>query len=122
MTQVDSFLLLSGGPWRAEAGELTIMAGGDAELLEEQCAILSVLGTTIVHVGPIGHGEIVKMANNMIAAMLMPVLSEALTLGVKAGADLDTLRKVISTSSGGNYMLEKWLPNTLFREQFEGGL
>lgn len=112
---------VSGGPWRAETGELTIMVGGDAELLELHHAILSVLGTTIVHVGPIGHGEIVKMANNMIAAMLMPVLSEALTLGVKAGADLNTLREVISRSSGGNYMLEKWLPHTLFRDQFEDG-
>lgn len=112
---------VSGGPWRAETGELTIMVGGDAELLEQHRAILSVLGSNIVHVGPIGHGEIVKMANNMIAAMLMPVLSEALTLGVKAGADLQTLRKVISRSSGNNYMLEQWLPKTLFREQFDDG-
>jgi len=112
---------VSGDPWRAETGELTIMIGGDAELLEEQRAILSVLGTTIVHVGPIGHGEIVKMANNMIAGMLMPALSEALTLGVKAGVDLATLHEVISMSSGRNYMLEQWQPRTLFREQFEDG-
>ena len=112
---------VSGGPWRAETGELTIMVGGDEELLELHRAILSVLGTTIVHVGPSGHGEIVKMANNMIAGMLMPVLSEALTLGVKAGVDLATLHKVICMSSGRNYMLEQWLPKTLFREQFEDG-
>lgn len=112
---------VSGGVWRAETGELTIMVGGEATLLEQQRDMLSVLGSTIVHAGPTGHGEIVKIANNMIVGMLMPALSEALTLAVKAGANLDILRQVIRTSSGANYVLEKWLPNTLFREQYEGG-
>ena len=112
---------VSGGIWRAASGELTIMVGGDSEVLERLRDVLSVLGTNIVHVGPTGQGEVVKMANNMIAGMVMTVVSEALTLGVKAGADLATLRKVISTSSGNNYVFEKWLPNTLFRNNFTEG-
>src|SRR5579859_1386852 len=112
---------VSGGPWRAASGELTIMVGGEASQVEQQRDILDVLGTHIVHAGPVGHGSIVKVANNMIAGMLLPALSEALTLAVKAGVRLDTLREVLATSSGNNYILEHWLPQTLFRENFEGG-
>ncbi len=112
---------VSGGIWRAASGELTIMVGGEAEQFERQRDILEVLGTHIIHAGPIGQGAVVKITNNVIVGMLLPALSEALTLAAKAGARLDTVREVIASSSGNSYIFENWLPKTLFREDFEGG-
>jgi 2-hydroxymethylglutarate dehydrogenase len=112
---------VSGGIWRAESGELTIMVGGETELVERQRDILSVLGSRVVHVGQTGDGAMVKITNNMIVGMLLPALSEALTLAARAGMRLETIRDVLSTSSGNNYVLEHWLPNTLFRENYESG-
>jgi 2-hydroxymethylglutarate dehydrogenase len=112
---------VSGGVWRAASGELTIMVGGEVEQVEQQQDIFQVLGTHIVHVGPVGHGEMMKVTNNMICGMLLPALSEALTLAVKAGIELDTVREVLASSSGNNYLLEHWLPKKLFREDYEAG-
>ena len=63
------------------------MVGGEAEQIDRMRDILNVLGTHIIHAGPIGHGEVVKITNNMIVGMLLPALSEALTLAVKAERD-----------------------------------
>lgn len=112
---------VSGGVWRAASGELTIMVGGEAEQVEQQRAILEVLGKHIVHVGPVGHGAMMKVTNNVIVGMLLPALSEALTLAAKAGMQLDTVREVLASASGNNYLLEHWLPKKLFREDYEAG-
>lgn len=112
---------VSGGVWRAVSGELTIMVGGEVEQVEQQRDIFNVLGTHVVHVGPVGHGEMMKVTNNMIVGMLLPALSEALTLAVKAGMRLDTVREVLASASGNNYVLEHWLPKKLFREDYEAG-
>lgn len=112
---------VSGGPARAATGELTIMVGGAAALLDRHRDVLSALGTRITHVGPIGHGEIAKLTNNAIIGVLMPALGEALTFAAKAGADLAKVREVILTSSGGNYLLDKWLPQNMLQDRYEGG-
>lgn len=112
---------VSGGPTRAATGELTIMVGGAADVLAQSHDVLSALGTHIIHIGPLGHGEMAKLANNMIVGSLMPLLAEVLTLTAKMGADLDKVREAIQTSSGGNYLLEAWLPRTILQDQYEGG-
>lgn len=112
---------VSGGPARAATGELTIMVGGEADLLTQSRDVLSALGTHIIHIGPLGHGEMAKIANNMIVGSLMPLLAEVLTLAAKMGADIDKVREAILTSSGGNYLLEAWLPRTILQDQYEGG-
>ena len=112
---------VSGGVWRAASGELTIMVGGEGEQVEQQRDILQVLGTHIVHVGPVGHGEMMKVTNNMIVGMLLPALSEALTLAARAGIPLETVREVLASASGNNYILQHWLPKKLFREDYEAG-
>ena len=76
---------VSGGPARAATGELTIMVGGDEALFARHRDVLAAMGTNITHVGPIGHGEIAKLTNNIIIGILMPALGEALTFAVKAG-------------------------------------
>ena len=112
---------VSGGPARAETGELTIMVGGDAALLERHRDVLAAMGSAVIHIGPTGHGEIAKLANNMMIGVFMPAIAEALAFAVKAGANLDAVRQVILRSSGASYLLEKWLPPTMLQDQYEGG-
>jgi 3-hydroxyisobutyrate dehydrogenase-like beta-hydroxyacid dehydrogenase len=111
---------VSGGPVRAAAGTLTIMAGGSAEDFAFVEPILKAMGTPH-HVGPVGLGETVKLVNQLIIANVMIANVEALTFADKAGADLNAVRGVLSTATASNYLLEQWLPKTWFAGTFEGG-
>jgi len=112
---------VSGGPARAATGELTIMVGGDAALVALHHDVLATMGTSITHVGPLGHGGIAKLTNNIIIGVLMPALGEALTFAVKAGADLEKVREIVLTATGGNYLLANWLPQFMLQDTYEGG-
>jgi 3-hydroxyisobutyrate dehydrogenase-like beta-hydroxyacid dehydrogenase len=111
---------VSGGPARAASGTLTIMVGAEAEDFERIEPILKAMGTPH-HVGGIGLGETVKLVNQLIISNIMVANAEALTFARKAGADLDAVRKVLSTATASNYLLEQWLPKTWFAGTFEGG-
>lgn len=112
---------VSGGPARAAIGELTIMVGGDETLFERHRDVLAAMGKNITHVGPIGHGEIAKLTNNIIIGILMPALGEALTFAVKAGADLEKVREIVLTATGGNYLLANWIPQYMLQDKYDGG-
>lgn len=112
---------VSGGPARATTGELAIMVGGAAAVLDAHRDVLEALGRRVVHMGPVGQGEVAKLANNMIIGALMPALAEALTFAVKSGADLAKLREVILASSGANFLLEHWTTDKLLVDRYEGG-
>jgi 3-hydroxyisobutyrate dehydrogenase len=101
---------VSGGPSGAEAGTLTIMIGGEEEVLEACRPIFEVLGERIYHVGGVGMGEVVKVCNNLILASSMAAVGEAFALGVKAGADPKDLYEVIMSSSGSCACLETGVP------------
>ncbi len=112
---------VSGGPARAAIGELTIMVGGEPELFERHRDVLAAMGKNITHVGPVGHGEIAKLTNNIIIGILMPALGEAFTFAVKAGADLEKVREIVLTATGGNYLLANWIPQYMLQDKYEGG-
>lgn len=97
---------VSGGVPRAEAGTLTIMAGGEAGDLEEARPALAAMGSTIVHVGPVGAGEVAKLCNNLIAGVAIVAVSEAFRLAEAFGVDPHVLTRVIATSSGGTRVME----------------
>ena len=82
---------VSGGTPAAANGTLTFMVGGDARLLDRCRPLLEAMGQTIVHVGPVGQGKVVKMVNQMMAAAHLVTLGEAFALGVRCGADPRTL-------------------------------
>ena len=111
---------VSGGPARAASGTLTIMVGGSPEDFTGVQPVLAAMGTPH-HVGPVGLGETVKLVNQLIIASVMIANTEALTFARKAGADLDVVRRVLSTATASNYLLEQWLPKTWFAGSFEGG-
>ena len=111
---------VSGGPLRAASGTLTIMVGADPEDFARVKPVLEAMGTPH-HVGAVGLGETVKLVNQLIISNVMIANCEALTFARKAGADLEAVRKVLSTATASNYLLEQWLPKTWFAGTFEGG-
>ncbi|MBV9473869.1 MAG: NAD(P)-dependent oxidoreductase, partial [Solirubrobacterales bacterium] len=84
----------------------TIMAGGSQQDFERARPVLDSMGELIVHAGPLGHGQMVKLINNAVAACNATVLGQALLVGARAGVDLDALLAVMRSGSGGSAMLE----------------
>ena len=76
---------VSGGPAKAAAGELAIMAGGPADVFERCRPVLEALSSHLIHVGPTGHGEIAKLVNNLMGAVIVAGIAEGLTLAAKVG-------------------------------------
>ncbi|MFZ1059061.1 MAG: 3-hydroxyisobutyrate dehydrogenase, partial [Candidatus Rokuibacteriota bacterium] len=97
---------VSGAVPRAIEGTLTIMVGGDAKDLEEARPALSAMGSNIIHVGPVGSGEVAKLCNNLIAGVATVAVSEAFRLAEGFGVDPKILTEVISKSSGFTWAME----------------
>jgi 3-hydroxyisobutyrate dehydrogenase len=96
---------VTGSSPRAQDGTLTIMAGGTAEDFERAKPALDAMGKLIVHAGPLGHGQLVKVINNAVAATNCAVLGQALVVAAREGVDLDALCEVMGAGSGGSAML-----------------
>lgn len=101
---------VSGAVPRAVAGTLTIMVGGDARDLEEARPALAAMGSTIIHVGPVGSGEVAKLCNNLIAGVATVAVSEAFRIAEGFGVDPRILTEVISKSSGNTWVMEHGHP------------
>ncbi len=101
---------VSGAVPRAVEGTLTIMVGGEAGLAEAMRPVLAAMGRNVIHVGPLGAGEVAKICNNLIAGVSMIAVAEAFTLGMRAGVDPRVLHDVISKSSGNCWALEHNCP------------
>lgn len=101
---------VSGGVGGAEAGTLTFIVGGGEAALERARPVLQAMGRNIFHAGASGAGQIAKVCNNMLLAILMAGTAEALALGVKNGLDPATLSEIMKQSSGGNWALNVYNP------------
>lgn len=112
---------VSGGVYGAAAGTLAVMVGGDEQVFNKVKSVLDSIGSHVVYCGPIGNGSVCKICNNLLSMGTGVLLSEALTLGVKAGVDLAILADVIANSSGGNKRLVEKFPRFLFQGNFEPG-
>jgi 3-hydroxyisobutyrate dehydrogenase-like beta-hydroxyacid dehydrogenase len=97
---------VTGSRPKAEDGTLTIMAGGSQTDFERAKPVLAAMGQLVVHVGPQGHGSIVKLLNNTTAAVNALAVAEALVTAKAAGVDTDRLREVMAAGSGGSTMLD----------------
>lgn len=96
---------VTGSSPRAQDGTLTIMAGGDADDVARARPALEAMGTTIVHVGELGHGQIIKLINNAVAAANASTLAQALVMGAGTGVDLEALTQILSAGSGNSTMV-----------------
>lgn len=101
---------VSGGVPRAVEGTLAIMVGGDPALAESMRPLLTVMGSNVIYVGPLGSGEVAKICNNLIAGVSMVAVAEAFTIGMQAGVDPKVLHEVIRKSSGNCWALEHNCP------------
>ena len=112
---------VSGGTYGASAGTLAVMVGGDEAVYNRIKPTLDAIGTNVVYCGSIGNGMVCKICNNLMSMGIGVLLTEALTLGVKAGVDLEVLADVINKSSGGSTRLREKFSRFLFQGNFEPG-
>jgi 3-hydroxyisobutyrate dehydrogenase len=97
---------VSGSSVGAEQGTLTIMVGGDAHVLEEHHELLATMGSNVIHCGPAGSGETVKLCNNLVAGATMAAVAEAFALGHRLGCDSQVLFDVMAKSSANCWALQ----------------
>jgi 2-hydroxy-3-oxopropionate reductase len=104
---------VSGGDKGAIAGTLSIMVGGEAQAFERARPMLEVLGSTIVHCGPPGAGQVVKVCNQVTVGVVIEAVSEALVLGAKAGVDPARIAEVLQGGLAATKVLEMRRDNLL---------
>jgi len=107
---------VTGGDWGAKKGELVFMVGGEAETLKAVEPILSVLGKRWFHLGPNGAGQTIKLAMNLILALQVDALAEALALVTGAGLKGEGLVEVMQSSMARSGVLDIKAPNLLTGE------
>lgn len=111
---------ISGGEEGAIDGSLSIMIGGDADVLADHIDVLEAMGETITHCGPNGAGQVTKACNQIVVANTMEAVSEALVFAEKAGANLEAVVEAISGGAAGCWTLDNRAPS-MIRGDFEPG-
>jgi len=101
---------VSGGEPKAIDGTLSIMVGGKEEVFEKVKDILLAMGSTAVHCGSIGAGNTTKLANQVIVALNIAAVSEALVLGKKAGVKPEAIYQAIRAGLAGSTVLDAKAP------------
>ena len=107
---------VSGGEKGAIEGTLSIMVGGDRAVFDEVLPIFQAMGRTITYLGPLGSGGFTKLANQIIVAVNLTGLAEALTLAAKAGLDIELTLKALAGGLAGSRCLDQKTPNYLAHE------
>src|SRR5215212_3385865 len=97
---------VSGGDVGAIEGTLAIMVGGDEEDFERALPLFEVMGAAVTHVGPTGAGQVVKAANQIVVALTIEAVSEALVLGSKGGVAPEKILDVLGGGLAGNKVME----------------
>jgi 3-hydroxyisobutyrate dehydrogenase-like beta-hydroxyacid dehydrogenase len=96
---------VTGSSPKAQDGTLTFMVGASDEEFQRLAPALQAMGELIVHAGPRGHGQMIKLLNNAMAAANAAIVGEALVVGSRAGVDLDALVEVVASGAGASTML-----------------
>jgi 2-hydroxy-3-oxopropionate reductase len=104
---------VSGGERGAVEGTLSVMVGGDKPTFDLVLPIFQAMGKTITHLGPLGAGGFTKLANQIIVAVNLTALGEALTLAKKAGLNRELTLKALGGGLAGSRCLEQKTPNYL---------
>ena len=111
---------VSGGVTGAESGRLAIMVGGDEETFNNLKSVLESFGDRVTYTGPIGTGTICKLMNNAFQYGMEVLLSESLTLGVKAGVNTQKLVECLRNGGGGRgNILNVTFPQTYLKGNFD---
>ena len=111
---------VSGGDKGAREAQLSIMLGGDADVVQALQPCLEAMGKTIVHQGPAGSGQHTKMVNQTLISSLMIGMCEALVYGHQAGLNLETVLKSVASGAAGSWSLTNLGPR-IIANNFEPG-
>ena len=110
---------ISGMPFRAENGTLTMMFGGSGAMFSGARPYLDIMGEFIVHCGEIGMGQLMKAVNNIIYNVNIAAICEVMPLAMKSGLAADKLAQVLTTASSRSFASEYFVPRILERK-FDG--
>ena len=104
---------VTGGVGGAEAGILSILVGGNAEVFERALPVLNVLGGDVSHMGPVGSGHMTKIANQLIGVATLAGMAEAFVLAKKSGLDMQAFFDAVKNGAGRSWALETLGPKIL---------
>ena len=107
---------VSGGDVGARSGTLSIMVGGNEDIVQAITPLLKIMGKQIVHQGAAGTGQHAKMCNQIVIASTMIGVCECLLYGHKAGLDLETMLRSISKGAAACWALDNLAPRILMRD------
>lgn len=111
---------VSGGVEGAKNGKLSVMVGGEADVLERARPVLEAYGARITHMGPVGGGQATKAVNQVLVAGIAQAVTEGLALGEALGLEADRLIPTLGAGAAGNWFLEK-RGATMLRNEFSVG-
>jgi 2-hydroxy-3-oxopropionate reductase len=106
---------VSGGEPKAIDGTLSIMVGGPEDAFSKVESVLKVMGSSVVHIGEIGSGNMTKLANQIIVALNIAAMSEAMVLAAKAGVNPEKVYQAIRGGLAGSVVLDAKAPMVLNR-------
>ncbi len=109
---------VSGGPPMAAAGTLSVMCGGSAEDVARASEVVAPFAGKVIHMGPVGAGHAMKAANNVLLAVHILALSEAMTMVTKAGISPRVAAEVLNVSSGRSFVSEVLFPERVLTGTF----
>lgn len=113
---------ISGGAAAADKGTLTLMVGGEADVLEQVRPVLECFSAQIFYCGASGSGHTAKLLNNFLNAVSLAATAEVMVAGKKAGLDLEVLLAIINASSGVNFASLNRFPKIIHGDYLKGGL
>lgn len=106
---------VSGGEPKAIEGTLSVMVGGDKAIFDKCYEVMKTMAGSVVHTGDIGAGNVTKLANQVIVALNIAAMSEALVLATKAGVDPDLVYQAIRGGLAGSTVLDAKAPMVMDR-------
>lgn len=112
---------VSGGPAAANTGSMTMLLGGNIDAIERVRPVIELLTAKSVYVGKSGAGHAAKIANNMLCAANLVLVSEAVRLGEAVGIDAKDLLQGVNAGSGRSGVSEVNFPKWILNEAFDSG-
>ena len=113
---------ISGGAAAAEKGTLTLMVGGNSEVVDSLRELFAAFSSNVAYMGSSGAGHTTKLLNNFLNAVSLAASAEVMVAGKKAGLDLHLLLEVLNSSSGVNFATLNRFPRIVDGDYLEGGL
>jgi 3-hydroxyisobutyrate dehydrogenase len=110
----------SGGPTRADAGDLTLMVGGDPQAVAKVARYFDDISRKVYYLGDSGNGHTMKLLHNIVCHATFMATTEAFNIGEHAGLKLADMVEVLNDSNGRSYVTESRYPNHILSQKWDG--